>query len=374
MSDNWYYSIDGTKQGPVDTQTLRQMASAGQLQAQHVVWKQGMADWVEVGKVPELSAQPAPGVQPAAGVQPAPGVQPAAPAAAQGGIGKAVAALILGISAIVTPPLGLVTGIIAIVLGGASLRKLRRGKGMAVGGIITGSVGIVISLIVALVSLIVPVIRSSIGDSHKTVCATKLHTITDSFAKYEDTVERGAFPRLAAKGDPDDLLKDGNTLDTATLGTNTMQNVWVLIDTGFLPGIAFQCPADAGYQPKSMMTRYGWASYRQFSYGMQNPYNAGVDGDPVNKAVPINTSTYKANYVFFADMNPGGPAARRGHSNHPDGCNVATRNGNVWFHKEKDSSVVYGEEIYGDDSYSGDAWPDSSTDVIITPTDPKGSR
>lgn len=360
MSDNWYYSIDGTKQGPVDTQTLRQMASAGQLQPRHVVWKPGMADWAEVGKVPELSAQPPPGVQ------------PTAPAAAQSGIGMAVTALVLGISAIVTPPVGLVTGIIAIVLGGMSLRK-PRGKGMAVGGIITGSIGIVISLLVALTSILVPVIKSSIDDSHITVCTVKLRTITDSFAKYDDDPAFGGFPQLATKGDPDDLLRDGDTLDTATLGTNAMQNVWVLIDAGFLPAAAFECPADAGYQPKSAMTMYGWASYNQFSYGMQNPYDAGVDGDPVNKAVPANTSTYKASYVFFADMNPGGPAATRGHSNHPGGCNVATRNGNVWFHKEERSSVVYGEEIYADDS-EDDAWPDSSTDVLITPTDPKGSR
>jgi len=236
---------------------------------------------------------------------------------------------------------------------------------------------VLIAIIAVLVTILIPLKTSGPhGDSRKSVCAVNLRTIVYSFHKYADDAAYGGFPRLAAKGDPDDVLKDGNTLDAATLGTNTMQNVWMLIDAGYLPLSAFMCPADGGYLDRTAITKYGWTSTAEFSYGMQNPYDADTDDDPVNQAVPVNTSTYKANYVFFADMNPGGPAATKGHSNHPDGCNVATRVGNVWFHMVEgaDSSVVHGEEIYDDDADPGDAWPDSSTDVVITPTDPKGNR
>lgn len=233
---------------------------------------------------------------------------------------------------------------------------------------------VLIAIIAVFVPILVPAIASPRSEVHKTVCATKLGTIVDSFAKYKDDATLGGFPRLAAKGNPNDALKDGNTLDVATLGTNTMQNVWMLIDEGYLPSVAFKCPADADYEPKGAPTKYGWENYSQFSYGMQNPYDADTDGDPVNKAVPVNTKTYKASYIFFADMNPGGPAAKKGHSNHRDGCNVATRNGNVWFDTKKRSSVIYGEEIYDDDADQSDAWPDSNTDVVITPTVAKAER
>ncbi len=58
MTDTWYYSTDGTKQGPVDAETLWRMRWAGQLQPQHMIWKAGMADWAQVGRMPELFAQP----------------------------------------------------------------------------------------------------------------------------------------------------------------------------------------------------------------------------------------------------------------------------------------------------------------------------
>lgn len=64
MGDIWYYSTGRRRKGPVDTQTLRQMAWAGKLQPQHMVWKAGMADWSQAGKMPELFAQPVPSAPP----------------------------------------------------------------------------------------------------------------------------------------------------------------------------------------------------------------------------------------------------------------------------------------------------------------------
>lgn len=247
---------------------------------------------------------------------------------------------------------------------------------------------IVIGIIAVLTTILIPVITSSISDSYKTVCATKLGTIVDSYAKYND--ETGGFPRhvtWAATADVDAAPTSGDVLDRATLGGNTMQTVWMLIDAGFVPAAAFKCPADDEHEPKTTQNRYGWDSWFQFSFGVQNPYD-GDAATPVveNKACPDDTSKYKANWVFFADMNPGGPASAdngattyyggtRRQSNHADGCNVATRNGNVWFHDEETSSVVYGEEIYDDEgSVALDVWPDLVYDVIITPTDPITAR
>lgn len=242
---------------------------------------------------------------------------------------------------------------------------------------------IVIGIIAVLTTILIPVITTSIADSHITVCATKLKTIVDSFAKFDDDTKYGGFARLDQYGlDPDVTVLglSGNTLDMATLGTNAMQSVWKLIDAGFLPAAAFECPADGDYAPKTTATRYGWDSNYQFSFGMQNPFDADTValGKP-NPATPADED-YKSNQAFMADMNPGGAAGDvantygGGQSNHRGrGCNVATRNGNVWFHKEESSSIVYGEEIYTD-VLAADSWPDTAQDVVITPVDPKGLR
>ncbi len=231
---------------------------------------------------------------------------------------------------------------------------------------------VLIAVMAVLVPILVPVIRTSIAGMSVTTCQSQLGTIVNAFAKYDD--DPGGFPRLAAKGNPDDLPRAGNTLDAATLGTNTMQNMWMLIDAGYLPPSAFRCPADRDHLPRSAQTSYGWENYNQFSYGMQNPYDADSETSTKTNAASPAEYSYKANQIFFADMNPGGPAAKKGHSNHRDGCNVATRNGNVWFHAKKRSSVIYAEEIYDDDADQSDAWPDSKTDVVITPTVAQDNR
>ena len=59
-------SVEGQNYGPFDMNALSQMAAAGQINAQSMVWRAGMADWQQAGMVPELSglfggAPPPPG-------------------------------------------------------------------------------------------------------------------------------------------------------------------------------------------------------------------------------------------------------------------------------------------------------------------------
>jgi hypothetical protein len=48
-------SVDGQTYGPYDMNALAQMAGAGQINAQSMVWRQGMAGWQAAGTVPELA-------------------------------------------------------------------------------------------------------------------------------------------------------------------------------------------------------------------------------------------------------------------------------------------------------------------------------
>ena len=51
----YHVAINGQAAGPFDMQALSQMALAGNLTKNTLVWKQGMAEWAEAHTVAELS-------------------------------------------------------------------------------------------------------------------------------------------------------------------------------------------------------------------------------------------------------------------------------------------------------------------------------
>jgi hypothetical protein len=59
MADQWYYSQQGQQKGPIPEEQLRQLVTSGQLKPTDLAWKQGMAQWVQVGTiVPSLPPDP----------------------------------------------------------------------------------------------------------------------------------------------------------------------------------------------------------------------------------------------------------------------------------------------------------------------------
>jgi membrane protease subunit (stomatin/prohibitin family) len=51
----FHVAVGGAQQGPFDVNMLRQMAGAGQVNAQTMAWRQGMPGWTPMGQVPELA-------------------------------------------------------------------------------------------------------------------------------------------------------------------------------------------------------------------------------------------------------------------------------------------------------------------------------
>jgi DNA-binding CsgD family transcriptional regulator len=45
MADQWYYTQQGQRQGPVAEEQFKSLAAAGKLKPTDKVWKQGMASW-----------------------------------------------------------------------------------------------------------------------------------------------------------------------------------------------------------------------------------------------------------------------------------------------------------------------------------------
>ncbi|HJZ93541.1 MAG TPA: GYF domain-containing protein [Gemmataceae bacterium] len=54
MSQEWYYSVNGDRQGPITAAELKKLAEAGTLKGTDLVWKDGMADWAQAKTIKGL--------------------------------------------------------------------------------------------------------------------------------------------------------------------------------------------------------------------------------------------------------------------------------------------------------------------------------
>lgn len=54
MKSQWYYRSGGNKFGPVSPQQLKRLVQEGRIQAATLVWREGIGDWVEAGRVQGL--------------------------------------------------------------------------------------------------------------------------------------------------------------------------------------------------------------------------------------------------------------------------------------------------------------------------------
>ena len=168
----WSVNLSETDQRTLSTQELVDGWKSGVVTADAFVWKEGMADWLPAGKVPELQAllsPPAPPVETPYAERPIP-ASPYGPPAAQpyqaavGPIsqGQAIASMVCGIVSLVICCLWFVSGplaIVAIALGHVAISKAKKdparfgGKGMARAGLITGYIGLVCAIVMLLFGL-----------------------------------------------------------------------------------------------------------------------------------------------------------------------------------------------------------------------------
>ena len=152
MAD-WFYGKEGTQHGPVSDQEIGTFISSGQIDGSTIIWREGMADWLPLSQVPEFQVTPGtnPGTpyntpQSYAGPQPYGQTIPTDT--------LSIASLVCGVLAILASCMyiGFIFGIPAAICGHMSLKKIKnsptpiQGKGLAIAGLITGYLGIFISL------------------------------------------------------------------------------------------------------------------------------------------------------------------------------------------------------------------------------------
>ena len=68
MTQEWFYSSNGSQIGPVDMAELSRLASGGELKPDDLVWRDGLDNWVPASTVPDVfaatvSAEPIPAVR-----------------------------------------------------------------------------------------------------------------------------------------------------------------------------------------------------------------------------------------------------------------------------------------------------------------------
>ena len=148
----WYYEKNGQHNGPLTRERMAELAEIGEVDAETLVWKEGLPDWVPASRLRFLPFTP-PGGSTLSGDDA--GMRLLAPV---GVSGWAIASGYLGlISVLILPaPFAILTGVIAI----RDIRRNPKNHGMAraVFGIIMGALFsipiliLVVSLVFALVT------------------------------------------------------------------------------------------------------------------------------------------------------------------------------------------------------------------------------
>lgn len=156
MPEQWYYAKGDDKRGPVSVGQLKELAANGELTPSDLVWRDGMAEWTPAsstqGLFPEQSMPPPLPAQAASSRAARAGVRTRRSHGenqqAETSLGVATAALVLGIASLVAwaiPIVGLPVAVTGVVCGAKGLKT--PGRSMAIGGLVTGIIGICLSML-----------------------------------------------------------------------------------------------------------------------------------------------------------------------------------------------------------------------------------
>jgi hypothetical protein len=63
---NWFYAKNGSQQGPLSTDEIKNRIAMGEIGPSDLAWREGMSDWMPVGQISELKAAPAASASPEA--------------------------------------------------------------------------------------------------------------------------------------------------------------------------------------------------------------------------------------------------------------------------------------------------------------------
>ncbi len=154
----WYYAQQGRQVGPVELGVLQEELGKGGLARTDLVWRPGMEQWTPAGEVSELTPAGEGAPVPSGGTAPVITAPPPSSA-------MATASLVCGMASLLLCAAGVVAAVPAVVCGHLALKQIREapvpmtGRGMALGGLITGYLVLAFQLFSAaglLIMLVMP--------------------------------------------------------------------------------------------------------------------------------------------------------------------------------------------------------------------------
>lgn len=188
---------DGKQIGQFSEEEIRSGLFEGRYLPTDVAWAEGMAQWQPLGEIMGQGVTRVAGPRQVAGASPALGSAPSRTA------GLAIAALVLGILALVTCGLFGVTAITAIVCGHLALSNIGKsggalgGRGMAISGLVMGYASILLIVLAIFSSLFMSAfakmgqkgqIIQGIDTARQTVIGLRLYA-ADKEGKYPAALE-----------------------------------------------------------------------------------------------------------------------------------------------------------------------------------------
>lgn len=208
---------------------------------------------------------------------------------------------------------------------------------------------VVIAIIALLVAILVPTVAKAREMARQASCQANLSAIGKGLIMYKDS--QGSFPLLAATGNPNSLTFGATdlvtTADWTGVGTNGMQNMWLMIRSGDCGADAFRCPSDSTDKRSATAKKYGFETAKQLSYGIHFPYDG--DGTTANPA-KLSDQNLNGGLVIMADRNPGGAVGTSTwkHTNHaPDFVAILKNDTTVSNFKGTTSKAGYAsDDIY----------------------------
>lgn len=141
--NQWYYGSQGQQNGPIAESGLRHLIAQGIVTQDTLVWREGLLEWKPLSSVMELQGPQVVNAMPTTYPQ----IPNYAPNSA-----LAIASMVCGIVSILMCYVHAVAAIPAVICGHMALKKIREseypmaGRGMAIAGLVTGYLGLLIQL------------------------------------------------------------------------------------------------------------------------------------------------------------------------------------------------------------------------------------
>jgi len=265
--------------------------------------------------------------------------------------GKAIASLVLGICSLLCSVLAGVPAIIFGILGLADINNPRKhvsGRGLAISGIVLGSVTsfMVLIFVPVLIALLLPAVQAAREAARRAQCTNNLKQIALAMHNYNSTY--GCFPPAATYDGDGKPLLSWRVLILPYLEQGTLYGQFHLDEAWDSPHnkplgdqmpIVFRCPSEL---PTDGLTTYEVVvDPRSMFTGKPSgvPFSTVTDGTSNTLSVVESTSPVPWSKPEDLPLKSSDPLLGMG-SKHPGGFNATMADGSVLFFKSSISPQV----------------------------------